>query len=168
MPLAVGLAALVVLAAVVVFAARRDDGPSAGPGVAPDIRLSDLRQADAEVVLSTLRGKPVVVNFFASWCKPCREELPLLKDAHERLGDRVAFLGVAHLDDRQLALEMLDRYDIDYEAGFDPDGTVARRYRLRGLPSTAFIGADGKLIGVAAGQLDRAELDDWLTRLEAA
>lgn len=120
------------------------------------------------VSLADRDGRPAVVNFFASWCAPCKRELPHFAAASRKLGNEVAFLGIAHQDDAGLAAELLAEFDIDYPAGNDPDGKVARLYLLRGMPSTAFVTGEGALLGVAAGELDAAELDGWIDRLVAA
>ena len=152
---------------------RGGDSPStrlgSEPGaVAPDFSLVDLRDAGRRVSLREARGTPVVLNFFAAWCTPCREELPLLREAHARLGGKVEFLGIDHLDDREKAVALLDRFGVTYPAGFDPDGQVARRLHLRGLPSTVFIDSDGRIVGIAAGQLTQASLDGFLAKLQGA
>ncbi len=157
--------AVVVLAAVLLYVRSGGGTPSGGPA-APALRLPDLRNASATVDLAELRGRPVVVNFFASWCKPCREELPLLRAASLRTAGRVAFLGVDHLDDRAKAVALLEEFEVPYPAGYDPNGEMARRFRLRGLPSTVFIDSDGRIVGIAAGQLTQASLDGFLAKLD--
>ena len=150
-----------------VFALGTRDEGTATQG-APAFSLPSLRAEDEMVSLDLRDGRPAVVNFFASWCAPCRRELPHFASESRRLEGEVAFIGVAHQDDRELATEMLDEFDITYPAGNDPDGDVARDYALRGMPSTAFVAADGTLVGVAAGELDADELQDWIARLVAA
>lgn len=123
---------------------------------------------EGQVALADRGSRPAVVNFFASWCAPCRRELPHFVAEAERTGGEVAFIGVAHLDDARLANELLREFDVPYPAGNDPDGVLARRYGLRGMPSTMFVTGDGRLLGVAAGQLDAAALRDWIERLRDA
>ena len=77
----------------------------------------------------------------------------------------MAFLGVAVRDSRSGALGMLDSAGVAYPAVADPDGTVAARFGLRGMPSTAFVAADGRLLGTALGRLTTARLEGWLVRL---
>lgn len=129
---------------------------------APAISLPDLRDPAARVELASLRGKPVVVNFWASWCVPCRKELPDFEAAHQRFGDRVAFLGVNHQDGRTPARDLLRETGVTYPSGADADGKTATDYGLRGLPSTVLISADGQIVASRTGQLSRSELDDMI------
>ena len=120
---------------------------------------------DGRVSLHALRGRPVVVNLFASWCAPCRKELPAFREVSEALDDRVAFLGINHQDNREAGQDMLAEFGIRYPAGYDPDGRVAVDYGLLGMPSTLFIGADGRLLDVHTGELTRQQLEDTISRL---
>ena len=143
-------------------------GQGSESSAAPAFSLPSVRGNGEVVSLEVRDGRPAVVNFFASWCAPCRRELPHFATESRRLEGEVAFVGVAHQDDAELAAEMLDEFDITYPAGNDPAGDVAREYSLRGMPSTAFVAADGTLLGVAAGELDLGELQDWIERLVTA
>ena len=165
----VAIGALVVLGVIAAaLLATRDSGGGADPGAAPGFSLPSVRNAAETVSLDLRDGRPAVVNFFASWCAPCKRELPHFASASRRLEGEVVFIGIAHQDDAGLAAEMLQEFEVAYPAGNDPDGDLARRYLLRGMPSTAFVAADGTLVGVAAGELDAGELDGWIERTVAA
>ena len=161
----VGAVVLMVLVGAAVALGTRGETPSAE--AAPAFSLPSVR-GDGMVTLDMRDGRPAVVNFFASWCAPCRRELPHFAAASRELAGEVTFLGIAHQDDAELAAEMLDEYGITYPAGNDPAGDTARAYLLRGMPSTAFVAADGTLVGVAAGELDADELEVWIERTVAA
>ena len=88
--------------------------------LAPAIDLPDVRAARPRVVLAALRGKPVLVNFWATWCTPCREEMPLLSAAHKRLGGKVAIVGVDVKDNRTEAVRFLADRGVDYPSAYDP------------------------------------------------
>ena len=162
------IAALVVAAGAGAIAlGTRDNGVPADQAAAP-FSLPSVHDEAETVSLELRDGRPAVVNFFASWCAPCKRELPHFASASRRLEGEVSFIGIAHQDDAGLAAEMLRQFDITYPAGNDPEGDVARRYLLRGMPSTAFVAADGSLVGVAAGELDAGELAGWIERTVAA
>lgn len=166
----VALAVLALAAAVVILVARPgDDATSAGgtPRVAPDFSLESVRDPTAEVTLGA-GGQPVVVNFFAAWCVPCRAELPVLQQASERLAGSVGFVGVDVADSRTAATELLDRTGVTFPAGYDPDRQVASRYRVQGMPTTVFVDAGGRVADVARGRLTASELAQRVDRLTAA
>jgi thiol-disulfide isomerase/thioredoxin len=100
-----------------------------------------------------------VVNFFGSWCEPCREELPALEAASRRYGDRVAFIAIDLYEPPDRGAAMLRELGVTFAAGSDPKGEVATDYRLRGNPSTAFVTADGKLLELVPGALKPAEIE---------
>jgi cytochrome c biogenesis protein CcmG/thiol:disulfide interchange protein DsbE len=77
----------------------------------------------------------------------------------------VAFLGVDHQDSREDAIELLDRYGVTYPAGYDPRGDVGAKYFVRGLPATAFIDADGRILAFHQGELTASELEKQLAEL---
>jgi cytochrome c biogenesis protein CcmG/thiol:disulfide interchange protein DsbE len=125
---------------------------------APEFRLVSL---DGQTVdLATLRGRPVVLNFWASWCIPCRDEAPLLRAAHERYATRnVAFLGIVYQDGAASAQAFVDRYGIPYPSLLDPDGRAALDYGVYGIPETYFIAADGTIRAKQIGPLDPSSLE---------
>ena len=109
-------------------------------------------------------GRPTVVYFFASWCIPCREEAPVIEAAARSRSD-VAFVGVNHLDHVDDARAFMNQYGLTVPAGHDPGGSVALKYRLRGLPATVFVGPDGDIVSTLHGQLDTETLDQRVDAL---
>ena len=166
--MAVGLAVVAVLAAGGLTLGQRSTGTGIRarpqPTEAQSIDLPALT-GDGRVSLSALRGRPAVVNLFASWCAPCRKELPAFRQVSEQLKDKVAFLGVNHQDNRKAGQDMLAEFGIRYPAAYDPDGRVAADYGLVGMPSTLFISADGRLLDSHTGELTRQQLEDTISRL---
>ncbi|MFP5376248.1 MAG: TlpA family protein disulfide reductase [Acidimicrobiia bacterium] len=162
-------AALAAAAAAVAAAGLTRGGGGEAPApalvgtVAPRFSLEGVRSPADRVELPA--GSPVVVNFFASWCAPCRDELPLLEGASQRAAGAVAFVGVDVNDSRSRAAALLDAAGVSFPAGYDPDRAVATDYRLRGMPTTVFVDASGRVADVAHGRLSAADLDRRLARL---
>jgi cytochrome c biogenesis protein CcmG/thiol:disulfide interchange protein DsbE len=105
------------------------------------------------------RGTPVVVNFWASWCPPCREETPDLVAAHRRWGDRVQFIGVDLSDDRAGATSFIGEYGVPYPSVFDPTNAIAVSYGLFSPPATLFFDANGTLVETVPGQISAQDLE---------
>jgi cytochrome c biogenesis protein CcmG/thiol:disulfide interchange protein DsbE len=150
-------------AAVLVTGGDETAGPAMAGSVAAPFSLDDVRSPGTAVSLP--EGTPAVVNFFASWCVPCREELPVLERAWQRTSGAVAFVGVDVGDSRSKAAALLEATGVTFPAGYDPDRAVATDYRLRGMPTTVFVDASGRVADVAHGRLSAADLDRRLARL---
>jgi thiol-disulfide isomerase/thioredoxin len=139
---------------------------AAQPSAAPGFSVARLGQAGSTISLSDFRGRPVVMNFFASWCPPCRDELPTLSAAQRRVGGNVAFVGIDVSDSTPAALDLVRSSGVTYPLGVDPNYKVTDSlYHLRGLPSTVFIDAKGNINGTVLGQLSPKVLDDRLKGL---
>lgn len=130
-------------------------GPAPTPAREPALRKiqsQDSRILDGGVPafkarVAALRGHPLVVNQWASWCPPCRREFPYFQRAAARLGGRVAFLGVDAADNRGDAEKFLKSFPTPYPHYFDPDNKIDRLFRGGAAwPTTAFYSAEGKLI----------------------
>jgi uncharacterized protein len=129
-------------------------------GVAPDFEFTTF--SGETIRLADLKGQGVVLNFWASWCLPCRTEAPLLEAAWRRERDKgIVFIGLAYLDQEPAAKAFLDEFDITYPTGPDLQSAAARRYRITGVPETFFIGADGKIVSTVIGPITSA---DYLTQ----
>jgi cytochrome c biogenesis protein CcmG, thiol:disulfide interchange protein DsbE len=134
------------------------ESPTAIGNVAPDFRLTDLN-GDA-VRLSDYRGRPVIVNFWASWCGPCIEEFPLLRDAAEAHADEgLAVIGIVYEDRSEAARDFMERNGGTWPAAMDPGGTTAAAYTIFAPPETYFIGRDGRIVARQIGQFSRASLE---------
>jgi cytochrome c biogenesis protein CcmG/thiol:disulfide interchange protein DsbE len=125
---------------------------------APQFVLPDLVDPGGVVRLADHRGTPVVLNFWASWCVPCRKEMPVLARVSDEFARQVAFLGVDHQDIRDDGLALLREAGVHYPSGFDPEGRTAASFGLRGMPTTVFIGANGEVLATSLGELTESEL----------
>ena len=121
--------------------------------LAPSFTLASLSGPSREVSLSVFRGRPLVLNFWASWCVPCRTEMPLLERTYRAERGKVQFLGIDSNDTPNAGLAFYDHVHVTYPALSDPKGSIATRYGLFGLPTTVFISPSGKIIGRFIGQL---------------
>ena len=108
---------------------------------APDFSLPTLDGVEAR--LSDYRGHAVVVTFFASWCYPCEQEVPLLEAASRRAGDALQVLAVSYEDRPADSAAFLEELGVTFPAFVDPDRSVASTYGVRTIPQTFFIDADG-------------------------
>jgi len=133
-------------------------------GIAPDFVITTF--AGETIRLADLREKGVMLNFWASWCVPCRTEAPMLEQAWRRERDRgIIFIGLAYLDQEHAARAFLDEFKITYPNGPDLQSTAARRYRITGVPETFFIDPDGAIVSIAIGPITSPS--DLQQRLDA-
>ncbi len=130
---------------------------------APAFTLQRLDRG-GDLTLASLRGKIVVLNFWASWCGPCRDEMPLLQAGSKRWqGKNVVFVGVDAKDDRGYARAFLKRYGVTYPNVYDGKGSLIGRYGVTGYPETYFIDADGKVRHRIAGPVEEpSDLDEGI------
>jgi len=104
--------------------------------------------------LDDLRGKGVVLNFWASWCDPCRAEAELLEATWRKEQDNgIIFIGLAYLDQEPAAKAYLAEYDVTYPNGPDLQSATARRYGIKGVPETFFIDPEGKIAHMVIGPI---------------
>ncbi len=126
---------------------------------APAFSLPEVLVPSRKLALSDFRGRPLVLNFWASWCYPCQTEMPLLESANRSARGAVQFVGVDTDDTRKAATAFLARTHVSYLSLFMPrQGPVSASYQLVGLPITVFISAGGRELGRHVGQLNAATL----------
>jgi len=143
-----------------------DEAIAAGKRIdAPTARLPVLGHA-GEASLADYKGKVVVLNFWASWCKPCTEELPLLERTHKAISGRNAtVLGANYQDVSDSALQFVRRFKLSYPSLRDRDGEFADRYGSRAFPETFVIDRRGRIVAQRRGPVDQAWLDKTLPPL---
>ncbi len=136
----------------------RDD-----PQPAPPFSVVDFK--GKQRTLESFRGRPLVLNFWASWCVPCKAEMPAFERLYRTYGGRVQFLGIASGDTEAAARAFATERDITYPLALDRDDSVSASYSLFGLPSTYFVDADGVVVDSRAGEMSEAELNRKLREL---
>ena len=143
-----------------------DDAIEAGERIdAPTARLPVLGKA-GERSLADYRGKVVVLNFWASWCKPCTEELPLLEKTHKAISGRDALvLGANYQDVSDSALGFVRRFKLTFPSLRDRDGEFADRYGSRAFPETFVVDRRGRIAAQRRGPVDQRWLDRALEPL---
>jgi cytochrome c biogenesis protein CcmG/thiol:disulfide interchange protein DsbE len=126
--------------------------------VAPDISAVGI---DGKPVrLAELRGRPVIVNFWASWCVPCRQEMPLLRDElANHASDGLAIVGVIFKDSTDPAREFAESFGATWPSATDPDGAIARAYRVVAPPQSYFIDRAGVLRSIQIGEILQSDFD---------
>lgn len=135
-------------------------------GMAPDFTLTSF--GGETVTLSELRGQVVIINFWASWCPPCRDEAAYLEATWRKYKDRgVFFVGVDYADTEKEALAYIDEFDITYFNGPDIGTRISQAYRMDGVPETYFVAKNGELRGTKIGPLSPPELDQRIDELLA-
>lgn len=145
-------------------------GGAGGPGPdlgkpAPDFTLQDL--AGNTVRLSDLRGRPVLINFWATWCAPCRTEMPELDAvARERGPERLRVLLVDFQEDPQEVQRYVDTLGLSLVPLLDRDGAVARAYRVGGLPTSFFVDSAGGVRHIQIGPMTRRLIEARLAEMD--
>ena len=131
------------------------------PDQLPDCPLEPFADGP-EVALADYRGTPMVLNFWAAWCEPCRDEMPDLQSVHEAAGDRVAFLGVDTMDAALNAEPFAEDAGITYDLATDRAGALYTAIGGFGMPTTLLVDADGAIQWRQTGPVDAAGLRELI------
>ncbi len=111
-----------------------------------------------EGTLADFDGKPIVLNFFASWCAPCVTEMPAFEEVHQELGDEVVFLGINTQDRREDGERIVEETGVTYTIAADIDLGMESAIGVFGMPTTIFINSDGTITRQFSGQLEHSQL----------
>ncbi len=140
------------------------DGTAEAENPAPDFAVYD---ADGNIVkLSDFKGTPVIVNFWATWCGPCQDEMPLMQEAYSEHSGEIAFMFVnltdGVYDTEERVFEFIDRYGYDFPVYFDSDASGAEAYGVTGIPFTVFIDKNGGVAATHIGSISEDALKEGI------
>jgi len=162
---ALALAALLVIALTLGGGLGGRTGRSQPPVAAPSFSLPALAHPGSRASLAAYAGRPVLINFFASWCGPCKRETPLLARFYREQHGRVLIIGIDANDETAAALRFTRSAGLSYPVGVDPAGTVAASYGVIALPQTFMLNARHQIVRHIDGELTAGELTAWARRL---
>lgn len=138
---------------------RSAESPPAVGQEAPDFSLKDLK--GSTIRLAELRGKVVIVNFWATWCIPCREEMPLLQEFAQANSQEVVVLGIDLDEPQDLVAGFAEKYQIGFPILLDAGSKVADQYFIHGFPTSVIIDPAGNITAIHIGKLTQANLSEY-------
>ena len=160
----IAFAVVLALLGLLAWGLRKAEAGQVTSGVAPEITITGFDGRTA--TLSNLRGQVVIVNFWASWCLPCREEAAYLEATWRKYkGKGVVFIGVDWADTKKEALAYIKEFDITYINGPDLGGRAGQAYNIKGVPETFYVAKNGELRGIHIGPLQSPILDEKIEEL---
>jgi thiol-disulfide isomerase/thioredoxin len=156
------------IAAIIGVSLATSGSPAPNYPAAANFTLPVLGNAGQQLSLSQYQGKPVIVNFFASWCEPCQTETPLLASWYKQQHGKVALLGLDENDTTANAQKFVAAKGVSYPVGFDPNTVAASSYSVDALPQTFFLNAQHRIVQHLYGAVTKAELAKGLSLMNPA
>lgn len=163
------LVAIIVTLFLLSSACTREKGGETPGGIligskAPDFSMTSL--SGQQISLKDLKGQGVLVNFWATWCYPCREEMDDLRAAYEKYKDQgVVILGIDMKEGEDLVRKFTESYKITYPILIDADGKVSDAYNVFGIPSSYFIDRDGVIRDIVLGEMNEDSINNKIEKL---
>lgn len=128
---------------------------------APDFQLQTLD--GKEMKLSELQGQAVLLNFWATWCEPCRDEMPAIQKVYEKHRDKGLEVVGVNIAESQLTVKgFVRQLDLTFPIVFDKERKVVDQYRIGPIPTSLFIDSDGKVVRMVKGQMDEAQIENYV------
>jgi thiol-disulfide isomerase/thioredoxin len=158
-------ACLLVAAAMVASIGSADGAAHTALPAARSLTLGPVGQTGHELSLNQYRGRAVLINFFASWCVPCKKETPLLSRFFRAHHGQVPIIGVDVNDNTAAAMRFIHAAGVTYPVGSDPAGSAATRYGVVAIPQTFFLNASHRIVKRVFGAVTLAELNVGLARM---
>jgi cytochrome c biogenesis protein CcmG/thiol:disulfide interchange protein DsbE len=150
--------------AVILFVCLPIQVPAAIKGQAPDFRLPGNK---TEIKLAEYRGKAVYIDFWASWCEPCRKSFPWMNEIQAKYGNKLKVIAINLDQDRAEADKFLKQNQPKFAIAFDPAGKTAEAYKVKAVPSSYLIDSQGKIVSSHAGfrSQDKEELEKLIAQI---
>ena len=160
--------ALFAAAVIVVSLATSGSAAPENHPAAAGFKLTALGQPGKQISLSQYAGKPLIINFWASWCDPCAKETPLLASWYKQQHGHVVLLGLDENDNMAKALTFVQAKGVTYPIGFDPNVIVAGTYGVVALPQTFFLNAKHQIVDHVVGAVTEASLANGVRLMNSA
>ncbi len=142
--------------------------PAASAPAAPGFTLTALGDPSQHITLTQYRGKPLIVNFWASWCEPCQRETPLLASWYKQQHGHVIIVGLDENDNASSAVKFARAKGVSYPVGVDPELAAANAYGVSALPQTFFLNAQHRIVDRVYGPVTQADLAKGVRLMDAA
>ena len=160
---------LISLGLVILLAVALTQNPSAANNAligkpATDFSALDIHSENSSFNLSSYKGHPVILNFWASWCLSCREEARELEAFHRKYGDHIKVIGIAVQDEKNAAVEFAKTYQKSYLLGLDTTGRINVDYGVVGVPETFYINAEGVILHKEVGPVTLNMLETYFAK----
>ena len=164
---------LLLLAAIVLMASACKTSPNEGARVAPEIgaiapTFTLQNTQGAEIDLADHRGQVVLINFWATWCPPCRQEMPGIQAMFEAHRGDLAVLAIDNDEPLPLVLEFQDEFGLTFDILLDPAARVQTQYRIRSYPTSLFVDENGIIKFIHVGLMTESQLGDYLSQMGLA